>query len=134
MIKHTLFAALLIASPLALACSGGKSQHKASPCAEGLCPHAKTSWSTTLKLDGDKAKQVDALQKSFAEKRTALKEQHKQAWKTLKEEKTQALSGVLSKDELAKLKAHKHAKCNHHKKKAHGKKCDGHKKGNALTD
>ncbi len=135
MIKQTIFAALLIASPLALACSGEKSQHKhkATPCAEGLCPHAKTSWSATLKLDGDKAKQIDALQESYAKKRAALKEQHQQAWKTLKEEKRKTLSNVLSKDELAQLTSHKNSKCNHHKK-AQEKKCDGHKKGNVLTD
>lgn len=123
LLKTFLLACIVLSAPAALACPGGDKQgHKQCDHKEGQCPyHNKKSWSEKLSLEGDQAKQVDALEQEFKEKRKALKEAHHAAMSDLKTEQTAALGDVLTAEQVAQLD-HSHTKKHHghHSHDGHG--------------
>lgn len=63
----------------------------------------KADWVEALKLDGEKAEKVRAIQEDYESDRKELHTEHMQAMRDLKREREKQLQGVLSAEELTVL-------------------------------
>ena len=103
--------ALMLSASLAMACPG-----KEGKCKDGQCKLKKNDIATILKLEGERAEQVRAVQSKHKAEIKALREGQKAKVAALRENHKGELSALLSAEELAKVEAvmaerHKH----HHK-------------------
>lgn len=105
----------------------GHAQHR--DCEGRECPHrmANKSWSKALKLEGEKAAQVDALQKQFRKEKRQLQTEQRARMKALRERHHSELDEHLDDEQLAQLRSLMHHDNKPHRKgKHHGKQCPHH--------
>jgi hypothetical protein len=100
--------ALMLSASLAMACPG-----KEGDCKDGQCKLKKNDIATILKLEGDRAEQLRAMQKKHHAELKALKEENHASMATVRENHKLELSSLLSEDEMQKVEAvmaerHKH--------------------------
>lgn len=118
---------LMMASAAALACD------------DGQCPYnKKNQWSELLKLEGDKAEQLNELQSQYISEHKALKNEHGAAKNALHQQYQLRLSNILEADEqrLLEQTIHPSGKAHHNhnhsnnadKSGYHAKQCPEHSK------
>ena len=105
--------ALMLSASLAVACPG-----KEGECKDGQCKLKKNDIATFLKLDGERAEQVRAVQKKHKAEIKALREDSHTQMSALRENHKGELGTLLSVEELAKVdemmaKQHKHHGSHH---------------------
>ena len=91
-------------------------------CEDGQCPHnKKPQWSTSLGLQGVKAKQLDDLQQQFKAEHVALEKQQHDEQAAMHEQHQQRLSELLTDEQLQTVAALAHAHKHHALDKEHSK-------------